>query len=148
MCDGTDYAVLKQCPKGYYYFPKSQRCYPYEDKTQAKRTKRETLFDENAGSTRGNPQPINQKLVRSDVQLGWLYDAQTDQYLPGSSLWSKKVLDQVIKDHRTTLPHTSYDFSKAKTTIDRMKFFEVEAELRLSILGKLNEYYKEIKNGN
>ena len=82
------------------------------------------------------PQRMTQKLLRSGVRLGDLYDAQNDEFMFGTSLWSAQELKKVKVDNRQIQQSTNMKFSTGKTTLDRLSLMDIKAELKLSFLGK------------
>ena len=70
------------------------------------------------------PQRMTQKLLRSGVRLGDLYDAQKDQFLSGTSLWSTQVLKKVKLDNRQIQQSSDLKFSTGKTTLDRLSLMD------------------------
>ena len=135
-CDGTTKnAVLKKCPSGQFYWPQRERCFP---------DRRNNLFragfafSNSLGSSKPDEQPqrTTQKLLRSGVRLGDLYDAQKNQFLSGTSLWSAQELKKAKVDNRQIEQSTDLKFSTGKTTLDRLSLMDIKAELKLSFLGK------------
>ena len=80
-CDGTTkYAVLKECPTGKFYWAQRGICFS--------RRKKRSSGSSGGSSFDEKPQRMTQKVLRSGIRLGDLYDAQKDQFLSGTSLWS------------------------------------------------------------
>ena len=78
-CDGTTkYAVLKECPTGKVYWAQRGKCFSSRNK-RSSGSYGGSSFDE-------KPQRMTQKVLRSGIRLGDLYDAQKDQFLSGTSL--------------------------------------------------------------
>ena len=129
-CDGTTkYAVLKECPTGKVYWAQSGKCFSSRNK-RSSGSYGGSSFDE-------KPQRMTQKVLRSGIWLGDLYDAQKDQFLSGTSLWSAQELKKVKLDNRQVEQSTQLKFSSGKTTLDRLSLMDIKAELKLSFLGKL-----------
>ena len=141
-CDGTTkYAALKKCPSGEFYWAQRERCFSRRNKRSLK-----SGVAQSSGISRGKspdeqPQRMTQKVLRSGIRLGDLYDAQKDQFLSGTSLWSAEVLKKAKKDNRQVEPSTDTKFSAGKTSLDRLSLMDIKAELKLSFLGKfLNNF--------
>ena len=137
-CDGTTkYAVLKECPSGQFYWAQRERCFPKRNNRSLKQG-----FAYNSGLSSGSspdekPQRITQKVLRSDIRLGDLYDARKDQILSGTSLWSASELKNIKLNNRQTLQSTKLKYSTGKTSLDRLSLMDIKAELKLSFLGKI-----------
>ena len=80
------------------------------------------------------PVIMNQVLLRSDVSLGDFYNAKTNKYLPGMSLWTPKDIKENSYEHY--IGSTKYKFSEGKTTSSRVDSMDISAELKLSFLSK------------
>ena len=136
-CDETTkYAVLKECPYGQFYWAQRQRCYP-----KMKRRSFRKGFAYSEGLSSGSspdlqPQRMTQKVLRSGIRLGDLYDAQKDQFLSGTSLWSAQKLKKVKLANRQIEQSTKLKYSSGKTSLDRLNLMDIKASLKLSFLGK------------
>ena len=125
-CDGTTkYAVLKECPSGEIYWAQRGKCF-------SRRNKR---FG-SSGDPDEQPQRMTQKVLRSGIRLGDLYDAQKDTFLSGTSLWSAQELKEAKSDNRQIEQSTQLKFSTGKTSLDRLSLMDIKAELKLSFLSK------------
>ena len=141
-CDGTTkYAVLKECPIGQFYWPQREKCFPDQPKPVFKPG---VAYSFTSGGSKPEEQPrrMTRKLLRSGVRLGDLYDAQQDQFLSGTSLWSAQELKKVKLDNRQIQQSTDLKFSTGKTTLDRLSLMDINAELKLSFLGKFQYFLK------
>ena len=65
-----------------------------------------------------------------------MYDAQKDQFLSGTSLWSTQELKKIKQDNRMVQQSTDLKYSTGKTTLDRLSLMDINAELKLSFLGE------------
>ena len=74
--------------------------------------------------------------MRSGIRLGDMYDAQKDQFLSGTSLWSTQELKKIKQDNRMVQQSTDLKYSTGKSTLDRLSLMDINAELKLSFLGK------------
>ena len=137
-CDGrTRYAVLKKCPSGEFYWAQREKCFPKRNNRSLNQG-----FGYNSGFSYGSspdvqPKRMTQKVLRPDIRLGDLYDAQNDQFLSGTSLWSAQELKKIKKDNRQIVQSTKLKYSTGKTTLDRLSLMDIKAELKLSFLGKI-----------
>ena len=130
-CDGTTkYAVLKECPSGQVYWAQRGKCFSRRNKRSG-----------SSVDTDEQPQRMTQKVLRSGIRLGDLYDAQNDKFLSGTSLWSAKELKEVKVDNRQVEQTTHLKFSSGKTSLDRLSLMDIKAELKLSFLGKSLKIY-------
>ena len=139
-CDGTTkYAVLKECPVGQFYWPRWEKCFPEKPKTVFKPG---FAYNPMSGGSKPEEQPrrITRKLLRSGVRLGDLYDAQHDQFMSGTSLWSAQELKKAKLDNRQIQQSTDLKFSTGKTTLDRLSLMDINAELKLSFLGNISKF--------
>lgn len=80
---------------------------------------------------------IVRKVLRADITLGELYNAKSDQYLAGDSLWSTEVLNRIEKNVDT---YSTHHFNEGKTTSQRLDAMDISASLKLSFLG-INLYF-------
>ena len=137
-CDGTTkYAVLKECPIGQFYWPQREKCFPDQPKPAFKPG---IAYSLTTGGSKPEEQPkrMTQKLLRSGVRLGDLYDAQQDQFLSGTSLWSAEVLKKVKLDNRKIQQSTDLKYSTGKATLDRLSLMDINAELKLSFMSMVS----------
>ena len=65
-----------------------------------------------------------------------MYEAQNDQFLSGTSLWSTKEVKRIKLENRMVQQSTDLKYSTGKTTLDRLDLMDINAELKLSFLGK------------
>ena len=134
-CDGTTkYAVLKECPIGQFYWAQREKCFPKRNNNSFKRGFAYSLSS--GSSPDEQPQRMTQKVLRSGIRLGDLYDAQKDKFLSGTSLWSSQELKKAKLDNRQIEQSTNVKFSTGKTLLDRLSLMDIKAELKLSFLGK------------
>ncbi|XP_039645005.1 stonustoxin subunit beta-like [Perca fluviatilis] len=70
--------------------------------------------------------------------LGMLYDARTDNLIPGLTLWDDKTLQGKISEssQRTSKSH----ISTSDSTESKCKLLDVEVSLKASVLGGLIEF--------
>ena len=137
-CDGTTkYAVLKKCPTGQFYWAQREKCFPKRNNSSFEHGFAYNNVFSSGATPDKKPQRMTQKVLRSGIRLGDLYDAQKDQFLSGTSLWSAQELKKVKLDNRQVEQSTQLKFSSGKTTLDRLSLMDIKAELKLSFLGKL-----------
>ena len=136
-CDGTTkYAVLKECPYGHFYWAQRERCFPRRsDKSSNPGFAYSNAFS-SGSSPDEQPQRMTQKVLRSGIRLGDLYDAQKDMILSGTSLWSSQELKKAKLNNRQIEQSTKLRYSTGKTSLDRLSLMDIKAELKLSFLGK------------
>ena len=69
--------------------------------------------------------------------LGMLYDARSEKIIPGKSLWDAKVLDSAKKVAQQ--PSSNFEVYAKNTIGEKTKSLNVEASLKLSLMGGLIE---------
>ena len=111
-CDETTkYAVLKECPYRQFYWAQRQRCYP---KMKRRSFRKGFAYSEglsSGSSPNTQPQRMTQKVLKSGIRIGDLYNAQKDQFLSGTSLWSAQELKKVKLDNRQIEQSTKLKYS-------------------------------------
>ena len=136
-CDeSTKYAVLKECPYAQFYWAQREKCFPKKNNSSFKRGFAYNNAFSSGSSPDLQPQRMTQKVLRSGIRLGDLYDAQKDQFLSGTSLWSAQELKKVKLDNRQIEQSTKLKYSSGKTSLDRLSLMDIKASLKLSFLGK------------
>jgi len=126
-CPGEgERAVLKTCPEGMIYKPKRGRC----RQAPAKLLKRQD----------GQPTPKDLELldmegIVSNQGLGSLYNARTEQFLPGTYLWSRNVME--AESVTTKQFYSNLDVYQESDFNDRAFNLNVEASLSLGFLSGL-----------
>ena len=136
-CDGTTkYAVLKECPYGQFYWAQREKCFPTKNNSSFKHGFAYNNAFSSGSSPDVQPKRMIQKVLRSGIRLGDLYDAQTDQFLSGTSLWSAQELKKVKLENRQIEQSTKLKYNSGKTSLDRLTLMDIKAEIKLSFLGK------------
>ena len=136
-CDGTTkYAVLKECPYGQFYWAQREKCFPTKNNSSFKHGFAYNNAFSSGSSSDVQPKRMIQKVLRSGIRLGDLYDAQTDQFLSGTSLWSAQELKKVKLENRQIEQSTKLKYNSGKTSLDRLTLMDIKAEIKLSFLGK------------
>ena len=69
--------------------------------------------------------------------LGMLYDAHSEKIIPGKSLWDAKVLDSAKKVGEQ--PSSNFEIYAKNTIGEKTKSLNVEASLKLSLMGGMIE---------
>ena len=69
--------------------------------------------------------------------LGMLYDARSEKIIPGKTLWDAKVLDSAKKVEQQ--PSSNFEVYTKSTIGEKTKSLNVEASLKLSLMGGMIE---------
>ena len=126
-CPGEgERAVLKKCPEGMIYKPKGGRC---------RRAPPRVLKRADGQPTPQNLELLDMEGIVSNQGLGILYNARTEQFLPGTYLWSRSKMDEVKVVEEQV--YSNLDVYQENDFNDRAYNLNVEASLTLGFLSGL-----------
>ena len=153
-CSRTEYAILKKCNKGDYFdiekskclkdFPDSSRVVDGKDSEGANNPSKpqgditsSTLITaeekEQFLKRRGTDEKMNQPALGRAIKLGAMVYEQDDRIAYDENLWTDKSIEQ----NKTVLEAKSSNFRirLINDALDRLDLFNIEAQLRVSLLG-------------
>ncbi|XP_063072446.1 cytolytic toxin-alpha-like isoform X2 [Engraulis encrasicolus] len=80
---------------------------------------------------------LNISALGRPLDLGTLYNARTDQLIPGITLWSTE--DMAKRTVVSPQPYTKFEFSSSESLRDKMKLLDVSASVKASFFCGLVE---------
>ena len=119
-------AVLKTCPEGMIYKPKRGRC---------RRPPARILKRADGESRAEDLDLLDMEGIVSNQGLGILYNARTEQFLPGTYLWPRSKMDEVKVVEEQV--YSNLDVYQENDFNDRAYNLNVEASLSLGFLSGL-----------
>jgi len=133
-----DLAVYTKCPDHHFYNPEKQACFKEQNDETHGRTRRSATTTTNSNSEKPK---IEDRQILGPVVLGLgdLYDAKTDRFLAGTSLWSQKTI-QAAKITQNQLSSVT-KYSTGRTLYEKLDEMNIKASLKLSFLGKKNTHF-------
>lgn len=118
-----------KCPHGHYYWAEKETCFQdiMSSLPRIRRSSRDKKVDE-------KPKMMSRPIFGTTVvSLGDLYDARHDRFLPGTSLWSERT----INDSKRTQSQRSSEikYIAGKTLKERLDEMDISVSMKLNILG-------------
>ena len=127
-----DLAKYTQCPDQKIYFPERMECYSITNAKISGITRRSVSNDE---KVKQKPVVEERKVLGAAVLgLGDLYDAKTDRFLAGTSLWSEKTIQAAKRKQNQRSSVIKY--STGRTLYEKLDEMDISASLKLNFLGK------------